>query len=128
MGLKQKALALLLLPLALTGCTSVVTNLTPRQYTRNTDGLYHFEMQWDTRQQSVIEESLKPFVLIGTEFFPMEPVAIVANRWETLVPIPADQKLVHYKFKVNYQYYAVPVRTEGSFLSPSYSLEVLDKK
>jgi len=127
MGLKQKALALLLLPLVFTGCASVVTNLTPRQYARNTDGLYHFEMQWDTRQQAVIAESLKPFVLIGTEFFPMEPVAIVANRWETLVPVPADQKLVHYKFKVDYQYYSVPGRADESFLSQSYSLEIIGK-
>ena len=127
MGLKQKSLALLLLPLVFTGCTSVITNLTPRQHTRNADGLYHFEMQWDTRQQSIIEDTLKPFVMIGTEFFPMEPVPVVANRWETFVPVAADQKLVHYQFKVNYQYYAIPERTEGSRLSQHYSLEIIGK-
>ena len=127
MGLKQKALALSLLPLLLTGCTSVITNLTPRQYTRSADGLYHFEFQWDSRQQSIVPGSLKPAVLIGTEFFPMEPVSIVTNRWETLVPIPAKEKLVHYQFKVDYEYYAMPARQNSSLRSAPYQLEIKGK-
>ncbi len=127
MGLKQKLLALAVLPLLFTGCTSTITNLTPRQHVRNTSGLYHFEFQWDTRQQSVVPDSLKPYVRIGTEFYPMQKVPVVANRWETEVPIPADEKLIHYQFKVDYQFLSVPVRRNSSRLSPGYRLEIIEK-
>lgn len=127
MGLRQKTLLMLFLPMLLTGCKSVITNLTPRQYARSTNDLYHFEFQWDTRQQSVVPESLKPAVLIGTEFYQMEPVAIVSNRWEAMVPIPADQKLVHYRYKVDYQFYSIPIRRDSSRLSAPYRLEIIGK-
>jgi hypothetical protein len=127
MVLKPKHFSLLALTVWLTGCTSVITNLTPQKYTRKGDDLYHVEFQWDSRQQSIVPGSLKPQVLIGTEFFPMEPVSIVTNRWETLIPVPADQKLIHYQFKVDYQYYGMPSRGSSSRLSPPYRLEIIDK-
>ena len=57
----------------------------------------------------------------------MQKVPVVANRWETEVPIPADEKLIHYQFKVDYQFLSVPVRRNSSRLSPGYRLEIIEK-
>lgn len=122
----KRIFALLLLPLLLSGC-STITNLTPSQHTRNANGLYSFEVAWKSRQQSLRPETLKAFVNIGTELYPMEPVPLVANRWETVVPIPANQKNVNYRFKFEYDYYAIPVSRSDSRLSEAYQLKIVDK-
>ena len=122
----KRFLALLLLPLLISGC-STITNLTPYQLTRNANGLYTFEVAWKSRQQSLRPETLKAFVNIGTELYPMEPVPLVANRWETLVPIPANQRNLTYRFKFEYDYYAMPVSQHDSRLSEPYKLNITDK-
>jgi hypothetical protein len=112
--------------LLLTGCTSI-TNLTPRQYTRRADGLYHFEMQWNSRQQSIARESLTPTVLIGGQAYPMELVQGMTNRWETLVPIPATDKLIHYRYRMDFEYYGFNRRGRDNRFSAPYSLQIIDR-
>src|SRR5437870_2758824 len=91
---------LILLPWLVAGCTSIkITNLTPRQLSRRANGLYPFEVVWHSNQQSLREDSIRAAVVIGDEFYPMQPVPVVKNRWETLVPVPADETLVHYHYK-----------------------------
>jgi hypothetical protein len=126
MLMKRKTIALMLLPVLLAGCTSI-TNLTPRQHVRNKDGLYLFEAAWSSRQQSIVKESLKPYVVIGLDYYPMEPTPLVSNRWETLVPVPANQKFVNYRYKFDFDYLAIPVRRQDSRLSEPYTLEIRDK-
>lgn len=118
---------LLLSSLLLSGCTTTITNLTPSTQKRNPQGLYPFEVVFDTLQHSVRKESLQPFVIIGDQTYPMQPTPRVDNRWETLVPITANKEYVNYRFKFNYLYNCIPAPKPGSKLSTPYQLHVLDK-
>lgn len=107
------------------GCsTTTVTNLTPAHLPRNNAGLYPFEVVLDIRQQSIRRETIKPYVMIGEELIPMKPAPVLKNRWETVVQIPADQELVHYRYKFDYEFASIPIRRAGSKLSAPYRLRV----
>lgn len=121
------ALAVAILALVLTGCTTTITNLTPGQLPRNTDNLYPFEVSFDTSQKAVRENTIKPFVLIGTELYPMQPAPVLKNRWEAQVPIGAATNHVYYRFKFDYEFNRIPTPGESSRLSPTYQLEIVDK-
>jgi uncharacterized protein YcfL len=123
---KIRMAAVLLAAFALSGCTSI-TNLTPRQYTRRADGLYPFELQWNSRQQSIVRESLKPTVLIEGQTYPMELVQGMTNRWETMIAIPATEKLVNYRFRMDYEYYDFGKRGVDNRLSSPATLTIKDK-
>jgi len=122
----RKLLPLVLLPLLFTGCTSI-TNLTPLQQTRNANGLYPVEVKLASRQQSLRWESIQPYVVVGTESYPMRPTALMRNRWETLLPVPAGKNNIDYRFKFDYQYNAMGPRRQDSKMSGEYKLTILDK-
>ena len=114
--------------LLLTGCgTSRVTNLTTTRQPRNPSGVYPVEFIWETDQTTVVEGSIKPFVVIGFDFFPMRPSLGINNRWETVIPVSADKKSIVYHFKVEYQYRTFGTPEKSSKLSPSYRLDIVDK-
>jgi uncharacterized protein YceK len=123
----KSLLPLLLLPLLMSGCSTTITNLTPKQQVRNASGLYPVEAVWDTNERNVRRETIKPYVVVDTEFFPMRPTSLTVNRWEAVVPVPAGQKFVNYRFKFDYQYDAIPIPRANSRLSSSYQLEIVDK-
>lgn len=115
----------LLCAVALTGCTSSrITNLTPTRQPRNPTGLYPFECAWDSSQQSIIEGSLKPYVVVGFDFYPMRPALNIKNRWETVIPVAADKNTVVYHFKVDYEYRGMGEPKKDSKLSPEYRLDI----
>jgi hypothetical protein len=115
------------LPFLLVGCaTNSITNLTPAQHPRNDTGLYPVEAVWNSSQQSVVQESIKPFVVVGLEAFPMRPTPLLNNRWETLVPIPATESHIFYQFKFDYDYKGMPARRADSILSPEFRLDIVD--
>ncbi len=122
-------LGLLLAPLLLAGCAtpSNITNLTPRTVARNANGFYPVEVEWKSRQQTMRRETIKPAVMIGTEFFPMRPAPLLKNRWETLIPVPADQEYIHYRIKFDYDYNSIPIPRHDSKLSPPYQMRVIEK-
>jgi hypothetical protein len=111
----------------LTGCTTTITNLTPGTQKRNPSGLYPFEVALDTRKQSIRQETLRPYVLVGAQAYPMQPTLMLQNRWETLVPVPPNQEYVNYRFKFDYQYRSIPESRPSSILSQPFQLQVLDK-
>ena len=119
--------ALVLSSLLFAGCATTITNLTPSTERRNPSGLYPFEVTLDTGQQSIRKDTLTPFVLIGSQAYAMQPTLGLKNRWETLVPIPADKEYVNYQFKFNYLYNAIPRPRPGSKLSPPYRLQIVEK-
>jgi len=128
MGILKKLLPLLVVSSLLVGCTTpTVTNLTPSRQVRKENGQYPFEVQWNSRQQSLIKESMKAYVVIGLDRYPMQRVAMLTNRWETLVPIPADKDVVTYQFKFDYDYRGIPARQSDSKTSKYYQLYFLDK-
>ena len=114
--------------LVLSGCvTSRITNLTPTRQPRNPSGVYPVEFVWDSNQQSLIDGSLKPVVMIGFEQYPMRPVLNIANRFETVIPVPLDKNFTVYHFKVDYLYRGYGSPRPDSKLSPSYRLDIVDK-
>lgn len=121
----KKFLLLLLAPLLLAGC-STVTNLTPSKQPRNATGLYPVDVAFDTRQQSLRPESIKPFVVVGDQIYPMQKTPLMKNRWETLVPIPPHKNEINYLFRFDYEYNAVPQVRSSTILSRSYQLEVVN--
>lgn len=116
------------LAVVLTGCASSrIVNLTPTRQPRNATGLYPVEFAWDSNQQTIIEGSTKPYVVIGFDFYPMRPALNIRNRWETVIPVPPDKNTVFYHFKVDYEYRAIGKPEKSSKLSPSYRLDIVDR-
>ena len=122
----QRALALTFL-LVLCGCNTTISNLTPSQHPRNPDNLYPFEVSFDTKQKTIRENTLKPYVLIGSQLYPMQPAPMLNNRWEAQVPVPANTNYVYYRYKFIYDYDRIGKPGESSRLSPTYQLEIVDK-
>jgi hypothetical protein len=121
-------LALVALTAALAGgCSTTITNLTPSQHPRNPGNLYPFEVSFDTSQKTVRENTLKPFVMIGADLYPMQPTPMLKNRWEAQVPVPTATNVVYYRYKFDYQFDRIPTPGESSRLSPTYQLEIVDK-
>src|SRR5688572_19166743 len=99
----MRRLSLLLLVVVLAGCTSF-TNLTASRQPRNVTGLYIVEAEWNIGEQSIRPESLHPFVLVGTEAYPMRQTMHTTNRWEAPVPIGRNISQIRYRFKLDYDY------------------------
>lgn len=126
--MRKLALIAAVCALVLSGCTtSRITNLTPTRQPRNPAGVYPIEFAWDSNQQSLIDGSLKPVVVIGFDLYPMRPALNIANRWETVIPVPADKNVILYQFKVDYMYRGYGRPQPDSKLSPSYRLDITDK-
>ena len=121
-----KILAPSLALLLFTGGCSTITNLTASRQERNATGLYPVEAQWDTREQSIRPETLHPSVMVGLDFYAMRPTALMNNRWETLLPIPADKSTTRYRFKFDYEEAGIPARRKESKLSPEYTLQIVE--
>jgi hypothetical protein len=122
----KKILPMLLTPVLLGGCTATFTNLTPSQQTRNTNNLYQVEVAMASRQQTMRWDSIRPQIVVGTDSYPMRPTPLMTNRWEGLVPVPANSSLIHYRYRFDYTYNAMGGPQPDSALSPEYSLRILE--
>ena len=124
----KKFLPLFVLPFLLIGCaTSQITNLTPSRLPRKDNGQYPFGVEWASRQQSLIKDSIKAYVVIGLDQYPMQRTPLLTNRWETLVPIAGDKDGAIYRYKFDFEYQGFPARQQDSKLSKVYQLFILDK-
>ncbi|MDB6064770.1 MAG: hypothetical protein JWR26_978 [Pedosphaera sp.] len=124
----KKFLPVLLLGLLLTGCTTAtLTNLTPHQEFRNASGLYPVEAAMASRQQTLRWDTVRPNVVVDTEFLAMRPTLLMTNRWETLIPVPPGKNVVYYRFKFDYDYLSMGARKSDSVRSPVYRLQILDQ-
>ena len=124
----KKFLPLVLLPLLFVGCgTTAITNLTPSRLPRKDNGQYAFSVEWNSRQQSLVRDSIKAYVVVGLDQFPMQRTPMLTNRWETLVPVPTDKNIVTYRYKFDYEFRGFPNRQLDSKLSKYYQLFLLDK-
>ena len=112
---------------ALAGCTTTLTNLTPRQETRNANGLYPVEVMWDSQAANIIKDTIKGYVVVGEDAYPMRRNTMLTNRWETLLPLPSDKEFVNYRFKFDYMYLQIPQPRPSSKLSDPYQLQILEK-
>jgi hypothetical protein len=87
---------------------TTVTNLTASRLPRKANGQYGFSVDFDTRQRTLIKDTLRVSVVVGENTFPMERTPLLTNRWETLVPIPATQDVLTYRYRFEYDYKAIP--------------------
>ena len=114
--------------LLLTGCSTTFTRLTPLEQPRNPNNQYPVEVQFNSTQQSLRWDSIKPFVLVNGEPYELRPEAMVQNRWEGFVPVPAGAKTVAFRFKLDYLYNNVGTSPKpNSAWSPSYQLRIIDQ-
>jgi len=121
---------LMLLPvLLLAGCTTgTFTRLMPNQQLRNPNNLYPVEVAFNSKQQALRWDSIKPYVLVNGQPFPLRPVPLVENRWEGLVPVPPTANSVNYKFKFDYLYNSIASAPKpNSEASPMFTLKVIDQ-
>ncbi|MEN9572830.1 MAG: hypothetical protein RL514_685 [Verrucomicrobiota bacterium] len=109
------------------GTTSTVTQLTPRIQTRNAEGLYPVEIEFRSNMTALKKETLKPYLQVGDNNYPMRRTPRMDHRWETLLPVPASTTLVNYKVKVDFEYNAIPVSKPDSVLSAPYQLQIREK-
>jgi hypothetical protein len=123
----KKILPLLFVPLLVGGCATTFTNLTPKQQARDTNNLYQVEVAMNTRQQTLRWDSIKPQIVVGSEFYPMHLTRLMTNRWEGLVPVPAGVNVVHYRYKFDYLENAFGGPVHNSATSKEYILRILDQ-
>jgi hypothetical protein len=119
---------LLILPviLALTGCTSITTNVSATRQPRNAEGLYPVEVKFDSRQQSLRWDSVQVTVMVGKESYPMRRTHLMNNRWEGLIPVAAGEKSVSYFYKFNYDYTDFGAVSKATAASRTYKLQIID--
>ena len=117
-----------LLPLLLlTGCATTFTRVTPLQQPRNANNLYPVEVIFNSDQTSLRWDSIKPYVLVNGDLYPLRPVPAVQNRWEGLVPVPPTASSINYRFKFDYLYNNMgTVPKPNSAFSPSYHLKIVE--
>jgi hypothetical protein len=121
----KKWIGLCLLPmLFVVSCVTTVTNLTSTTQPRNPNNLYLIEYQWDTNQKTIKPDSIQPFVITGFDTYEMRPTPKMTNRWEVLVPVPADQKVLTYRFKVDYEFARFGKPGKASKGSDEYKLYI----
>jgi len=124
----NRLLLISLLGVMLTGCTTTtITNLTPSRLPRKDNGQYRIEVEYYTRQESLVKDSMKAYVMVGDNKYPMQRTPMLPDRWETLVPIPKDQNVLTYRYRFEYQYKAIPSLRNESKDTKFYQLFLLDK-
>jgi len=123
----KKFLAVLPL-LLLTGCATTFTRLTPLQQPRNSNNLYPVEVVFNSSQQALRWESIKPYVLVNGVLTPMHQVPMMQNRWEGFVRVPPETNSVSYRFKFDYlcNTFGQPPKPDSAF-SPVYQLTITDQ-
>jgi hypothetical protein len=122
----KKSLPVLLLPLLLAGCASQLTNLTPQQQHRNANNLYPVEVSFNTRQETVRWQSIRPQIVVGSEFYPMRATPLMTNRWEGLLPVPQGTSRIKYHYKFDFEYNKMGKPGNDTALSHEYILHILE--
>lgn len=123
----KRFLPLVFAPLLVAGCTATFTNLTPTQQNRNPNNLYPVEVSMISRQQSLKWDTIRPQIVVGNDSYPMRRTPLLTNRWEGLVPVPASEHMVHYRYKFDFDYNTFGTPKGDSALSPEYTLRVRDQ-
>lgn len=123
----KKILPFLLLPF-LAGCATEITNLTPRQQTRNPNNLYPVEVAFASRQQNVRWDSVKPTVIVNGQPFEMHPTQLMTNRWEGFVPAPAGAAAIKYHYRVDFNVNGFGKVSAENAVSQDYMLKILDQQ
>lgn len=120
----KKSLPVLCLSLLLAGCASQVTNLTPQQQSRNANNLYPVEVSFNSRQETIRWQSIKPKIVVGSDYYDMRPTPLMTNRWEGLVPVPPGTSEIRYRYKLDFDYNRMGKPGADTALSREYTLHI----
>jgi len=113
--------------LTISGCaTSSVTNLTPRHHVRNTENVYPVDIEFRTNLRTIKWDTVRPYVQIGEDNYLMRRTAIVKDRWETLIPISQEERVAHYRIKIDFSYSSLSEDKVNSVLSGPYQIVIGD--
>jgi hypothetical protein len=123
----KKILPFLLLSL-LAGCATQITNLTPRQQTRNSNNLYPVEVALVSKQQNLRWDSVKPTVIVNGQPFEMHPTLMMTNRWEGLLPLPPGTSVVKYHYRFDFNVNGFGKVSAQNAVSSDYTLKILDQQ
>ena len=85
------------------------------------------EIEFRSNMQAMKRETLKPYLQVGDNNYPMRRTQRMADRWETLLPVPAATNRVDYRVKVDFEYNSIPVSKPDSVLSAPYQLQIREK-
>ncbi len=110
----------------LSGCSTTITNLTPRHQSRNSAGAYPVEIVFNSNLKAIKPETIRPYVQVGNENYLMRKTPTVKDRWETLIPVPSTEAVINYQVKVDFRYDSVPDSKPNSALSPAYQLRITE--
>lgn len=125
-AMNLKKLLPVLPALFLVGCASTFTRLSPLEQPRNANNLYPVEVQFNTRQQSLRWDSLKPYVLANGDLYPLRQEPGMRDRWEGFVPVPPGTNSVNFRFKFDYLYNNFNSAPKpNSAWSPTYQLHII---
>ena len=119
----KKTLPFLLLPL-LAGCAAQFTNLAPSQAARNSNNLYPVEVEFNSQQTALRWDTIKPTIVVAGQSYDMHPTMMMTNRWEGLVPVPADANAVQYHYRFDYDMSGWGKLQPDSAVSKEYSLKI----
>ena len=122
----KKTLPLLILPL-LAGCAAQITNLTPRQQTRNSNNLYPVEVAFNSQEQALRWDSIKPKIVVDGQSYDMHPTMMMTNRWEGFIRVPQGVETVKYHFRFDYEYNSFGKPKPDTINSPEYTLHITDR-
>jgi hypothetical protein len=68
---------------------------------------------------------LKPLVVVNnSETYPMQPVPLVADRWQAFIPVPADKDMVLYHYKFDFLDNAFGGPRANSMMSRDFELRI----
>ncbi len=112
--------------LMLTGCAATFTRLTPLEQPRNPDNVYPVEVAFNSPQQSLRWDSLKPSVLVNGAPSALQAVPMVQNRWQGYISVPPGTNSVRFRFKFDYLYNSMGSAPKpDSAYSPEYLLKIV---
>ena len=123
----KKIFPFLMLPLLMAGCSTTFSNLTATQQPRNNENLYPVEFQFDSPEQALRWDSIRPSIAVDDQFYPMRRVQLLTNRWEGLLPVPAGKGSVAYQYKVDYLFNDFGGPRSETAISPKYHLIITDQ-
>ena len=116
--------------LVLAGCATMtvntVTNLTASRLPRKENNQYMFSVEFASRQRTLVGESMQVEVVVGDRSYTMERTPLVKDRWETLVPVPGNQRVVNYRYRFQYDYKAIPEIRTMVVDSKDYQLQIVE--
>ncbi len=111
--------------LLVSGCVrSTIVNLTPSSLSRNAESAYRIEAAWESNQRSIQEDSIKPYVVANGIPYLMSPIPVAVGRWEAMVPADETTQELHYHFKFDYVYSALPESKLDSLRSSAFTLRI----